>query len=100
MSSKSASVVFFLGLFVALTTACGVSRPPVTTGSLFEEMADLEALARFPEPAFRTVQFSSFDRRSRVPEGPGWFANADGGGEPIPNFEKVLKTPGEDGLGE
>ncbi len=66
----------------------------MTTGSLFEEMIDLEALARYPEPAFRTFQFSSTDRRSRVPGGPDWFANADGfGGEPVPNFEKVLKAP-------
>ena len=100
MSSKSAAVALFLGSIFVLTTACGVGPTPVTTGSLFKEMDDLTALARFPEPAFRTVQFSSFDRRSSMPEGPGWFANADGGGEPIPNFEKVLKTPGADGLGE
>jgi hypothetical protein len=101
MSSKSATVALLLGLSFVFSTACGVSRPPVTTGSLFEEMADLEALARFPDPGFRTVQFSSFDRRSRVPGGPDWFANADGfGGEPIPNFEKVLKAPEGAGPGE
>jgi hypothetical protein len=76
-------------------------RPPVTTRSLFEEMIDLEALARVPEPAYRTVQFSSTDRRSRVPGGPDWFANDDGfGGEPIPNFEAVLKAPDASGPGE
>ncbi len=100
MNTRSAAVALFLGSIFVLSAACGVSRPPVTTGSLFDEMIDLAALARFPEPAFRTVQFSSYDRRSRVPEGPGWFANADGGDEPIPNFEKVLKPPGGDGLGE
>jgi hypothetical protein len=79
----------------------GGGRPAVTTGSLFEEMVDLEALARFPDPAFRTVQFSSFDRRSKVPGGPEWFANSDGfGGEPVPNFEKVLMAPEGGGPGE
>ncbi|MFZ2052951.1 MAG: glycoside hydrolase family 172 protein [Candidatus Aminicenantales bacterium] len=73
----------------------------ITTESLFREMIDLESLSRFPNPAYRTVQFSSFDRRSRLPGGPGWFANSDGfGGEPVPNFEKTLKKPGPDGVGE
>jgi len=73
----------------------------ITTGSLFEEMADMERLASFPTPAFRTVQFSSYDRRSNLPGGPDWFANSDGfGGEPLPNFETVLKAPNDQGIGE
>ncbi len=76
-------------------------KATITTGSLFEEMVDMAGLARFPDPAFRTVQFSSYDHRSTLPGGPNWFANADGfGGEPIPNFEKVLKAPDADGVGE
>lgn len=99
---KSATFVApLLGLVLLLSTACGGSRPRVTVGSLFEEMVDLEALARYPHPDFRTIQFSSYDRRSRVPGGPDWFANADGfGGEPVPNFEKVLNAPDGAGLGE
>ena len=58
-------------------------------------------LATFPKPAFRTVQFSSYNRRSRLPGGPDWFANSDGfGGEPTPNFEKVLRAPDANGIGE
>jgi len=73
----------------------------ITTESLFQEMVDMTRLATFPHPAFRTVQFSSYDRRSKVPGGPDWFANSDGfGGEPIPNFEKVLKEPNDRGIGE
>ena len=73
----------------------------ITTASLIEEMIDLTALTRFPNPAYKTVQFSSYDRRSTIPDGPGWFANSDGfGREPIPNFEKVLTVPGPDGVGE
>ena len=64
-------------------------------------MIDMARLTRFPDPAYRMVQFSSFDRRSQLPGGPEWFANSDGfGGEPIPNFEKVLKEPDENGIGE
>jgi hypothetical protein len=66
----------------------------ITTGTLLEEMTDLGQLARWPRPAYRTVQFSSYDRRSTTSETPGWFANADGfGGEPIPGFLKVLREP-------
>ena len=76
-------------------------QQPITTGSLFVEMIDLAGLAEFPEPSYRTVQYSSFDRRSSLPGGPDWFANSDGfGGEPEPNFEKVLKPPDKSGIGE
>jgi hypothetical protein len=97
---------FLLFLFLtALWSGAGSARDTadkaITTESLFKEMIDLENLTRFPNPAYRTVQFSSFDRRSRLPGGPGWFANSDGfGGEPIPNFEKTIKEPGPDGTGE
>jgi hypothetical protein len=73
----------------------------VTTGTLYEEMIDLAGLTRWPDPAYTTVQFSSYDRRSNLPGGPGWFANSDGfGGEPIPGFEAVLRPPGPDSVGQ
>ena len=97
-------------LTLNLVGGCGPSDTPgagegsegaVTTGSLYEEMIDLVGLAEFPDPFYRTVQFSSYDRRSNLPEGPDWFANSDGfGGEPIPGFEAVLREPGADSIGE
>ncbi len=73
----------------------------ITTGSLYEEMIDLQGLTRFPNPAYKTVQYSSYDRRSNLAGGPDWFANSDGfGGEPIPGFETVLVEPGEDSIGQ
>ena len=76
-------------------------EPAVTTETLFAEMIDMAGLTYFPEPSYKTVQFSSFDHRSTLPGGPDWFANSDGfGGEPIPNFEDVIREPGEDGVGE
>ncbi|MBN2415536.1 DUF2961 domain-containing protein [bacterium] len=84
----------------ALAAQPGTERPLITTGTLFEEMADMERLTRFPDPAFRTIQYSSFDHRSTVPGGPYWFANSDGfGGEPVPNFEAVLQDPDDNGIG-
>ncbi len=74
---------------------------PVTTGTLVREMVDMEALTRFPSPPFKTIQFSSHDRRSNLPQGPGWFANADGfGKEPIPGFLEVLGEPDSTDSGE
>jgi len=74
--------------------ADGPAARVVTTGMLLDEMKDLTALARWPSPAYRDVQFSSYDRRSTTPEAPGWFSNADGfGGEPIPGFAKTLRQP-------
>ncbi len=87
-----------------LAAGCGPADRPgeaVTTGSLYEEMIDLVGLTKFPEPAYRTIQFSSYDRRSVLPGGPGWFANSDGfGKEPVPGFEAVLQEPDEEGIGE
>ncbi len=89
-------------LFLSVSCSVGLAgSSAITTGSLFEEMVDMANLAKFPSPVFRTVQFSSYDHRSRLPGGPDWFANADGfGGEPIPNFEKVLRAPDDNGIGE
>ncbi len=93
--------LFLLVWLPALAMGSQAGQPTITTGSLFEEMVDLANLARFPSPAFRTVQFSSHDRRSKLPGGPDWFANSDGfGGEPIPNFEEVLSAPDANGVGE
>ncbi|HNQ91210.1 MAG TPA: DUF2961 domain-containing protein [Verrucomicrobiota bacterium] len=90
-----------VGLGAAEPAVSGAAQAsPVTTGTLLQEMADLEALARWPDPAYRVVQFGSADRRSTHPEAPGWLANADGfGGEPIPGFLKVLREPREGGAG-
>ncbi|NLS91218.1 MAG: DUF2961 domain-containing protein [Planctomycetaceae bacterium] len=89
---------------VVLTTAIAAgdaSGETVTTGSLVAEMIDMHNLAGFPSPFYKTVQFSSHDRRSSLPGGPDWFANSDGfGREPIPNFEAVLHEPDPKGIGE
>jgi hypothetical protein len=93
-----------ISLIVLLTVATVLplySAEPITTGSLVREMLDMQRLAELPDPYLETVQYSSYDHRSTVPGGPDWFANSDGfGGEPVPNFEAVLKQPDEKGIGE
>ncbi len=91
---KGLLTVFVLGFAIALARADAPAAAVVTTGSLLDEMTDMSALARWPSPAYRNVQFSSYDRCSTTPEAPGWFSNADGfGGEPIPDFLKTLRRP-------
>lgn len=91
----------FLSLVCAFCTLASFAAPVVTTGSLLAEMADLDRLTEFPDPFYDTVQFSSYDRSSRIPDGPGWFANNDGfGREAIPAVLSTLKAAGEDGVGE
>ncbi len=107
---NKAPVVWLSASMLALAGGCGPAQEPgtggssdsvVTTGTLYQEMIDLVGLAEFPDPSYTTVQFSSYDRRSNLPEGPDWFANSDGfGGEPIPGFEAVLREPGADSIGE
>jgi hypothetical protein len=86
---------------VLVIATSAAAAPPVTTGTLLQEMIDLQRLVETPDPAYHTVQFSSYDRRSQLPGGPGWFANSDGfGGEPTPNVQQVLMPPDDDGVGE
>lgn len=88
-------------LLLCLAGSSGSAVEPITTGFLVAEMAELVRLADFAQPAYTTVQFSSYDRRSKAPNTPGWYANSDGfGSEPIPGFLRVLNPPGADGVGE
>ncbi|MCK7537720.1 MAG: hypothetical protein MZV63_45590 [Marinilabiliales bacterium] len=49
----------------------------ITFRSLLREMTVAEAVTRFPDPSYRLVQYSSYDRRSTHPDSAGWFANND-----------------------
>ncbi len=91
-------IAVLLASTVAASDACG---EPITTESLVAQMVDMHNLAEFPNPAYKTVQFSSYDRSSSIPDGPKWFANSDGfGREPTPNFEAVLSEPNQQSVGE
>jgi len=72
----------------------------ITFGTLVDEMTNLNRLTLLPDQTYRTIQFSSYDRRSKTPGTKGWFYNSDGfGGEPIPGFEEVIEPPDESGTG-
>ncbi len=48
--------------------------------SLLKEMTDREAVTRYPNPPYRCLQASSYNRASVRRGGPGWFADSDGTG--------------------
>src|SRR3954464_15777347 len=60
-----------IGLLLLATTARG--EPGVSLASLLEEMIDVDAVARWPEPAYTCRQASSYDRHRAGPDKPGWF---------------------------
>jgi len=66
------------------------SFPVVTEESLLQEMTDLSRLARQAPAGTRLVQFSSYDRASRIEDGEkiDWFANRDLG-----NYLRKEQTP-------
>jgi hypothetical protein len=76
------------------------TNDPITVESLLTQMIDRSEVARFPDPAFRLINFSSYNRASDVgpPESgvsddaTGWFANSDYNG-------KYLYTTDEYGNG-
>jgi len=55
-----------------------VQAKPITTASLLDEMTNLYRLTKYPDPAYTTKQFSSYDRGAKSPT-ENWFANGDCG---------------------
>ncbi|MFT3705562.1 MAG: DUF2961 domain-containing protein [Agriterribacter sp.] len=66
-------ILFFLIFLFSNTTHSQVSFP-----SLLREMADRSLLAQFPQPAYQSLQASSYNRESVVKDSAGWFADSDG----------------------
>ena len=61
---------------ILFLSACS-DAPQINTGTLLSEMINRDLMPEFPNPAYTTRQFSSYDRKSISPDKPGWFANAD-----------------------
>lgn len=74
MSNKT----IFPLLFSLILISC--SQKPIALPALLEEMVSYEAPATFPSRLYKTLQVSSYDRRTVSEDQPGWFANDDGFG--------------------
>jgi hypothetical protein len=82
-------LAFLLATLLALGTsscrALGAQGEPISLKALLREMTDPAAVAQFPEPAYRCLQASSYNRASTNRNQPnqdttGWFADSDGVG--------------------
>ena len=85
MNQQTFLLATLLVLGLSPFTALGAQSGPITLKSLLREMADPEAVARFPEPEYRCLQASSYNRASTNRNQPnqdttGWFADSDGVG--------------------
>jgi len=60
-----------------LSIAAPFAAQTVTLSSLLDEMIDRDAITKFPDPTYISLQASSYDRASTSPDKPGWFANND-----------------------
>ncbi len=71
-------------LWLAGATGGWAVDTPATSGDislalLLDDMTNLARLPEFPAPAYSCRQFSSYDRASKSPGYPSWFANNDCG---------------------
>ena len=75
---KTISLILLMTAIAAifLTVSCR-NEEVITFRSLLREMTQVDAASRFPDPSYRLVQFSSYDRLSTDPDSTGWFANND-----------------------
>jgi hypothetical protein len=67
-------------IVICLLCLSGIScfaQKQVTLKSLLEELQDNTAVAKWPDPYYKELQASSYDRKSILPGKPGWFANDD-----------------------
>ena len=70
---------------LAVVGPAPLRQPAVTMASLLAEMGRRDVLARLPEPAFKQLQASSYDRAETDPNDPKtWFANHD--------YEQFIRT--------
>lgn len=77
---NSWSFVIMWASLIAATVYPTSADEPVSLKSLLDEMADRDALARWPQPVYQQRQASSYNRASVAPNKPGWFADQDGVG--------------------
>ncbi len=78
MSKRGFAFSRNLGLFCLAILMTGIqARGEVSTQSLLEEMVNYDSVARWPQPEFNCKMASSYDRASKSPNQPGWFANQD-----------------------
>lgn len=67
----------FIFLCAVTLVTVAPARGAVSMKSLLQEMVNFDGMASWPQPEFTCKQASSYDRASKAPDQPGWFANDD-----------------------
>lgn len=73
---KNQTGLLILSLALSFFSPVGRAEE-ITFASLLQEMTDRGQVAQWPSPVYTCGQFSSYDRHSVEPGGPGWWANMD-----------------------
>ena len=72
---QKAITAIILVLIIGLPQLAAAQQ--IDVGALLENMIDRTKIAEFPDPTFQCKQTSSYNRRSKTPNTPDWFANDD-----------------------
>lgn len=75
--NKRSVLILVLFLIAVLSVPVIAQDADVDLESLLKEMVNREAIVHFPDPYYKTLQFSSYDRHAQKRGGPHWFANWD-----------------------
>ncbi len=97
MARRIASFLFIISLLVGTSFGQQISME-----SLLRDMTDRDLMAQYPAVNYQSLQASSYNRESVVPDKPGWFADSDGIGyirEEIINGEKEFLIMEHEGSG-
>ncbi len=70
---KKTPVYLFI-FFIHVLPCCGQA---ITVESLVNEMTSKDGLTRYPDPSYKLIQFSSYNRASVSPLLSGWYENFD-----------------------
>ena len=92
-----------LAVMMAATLLSATTTLPaaeVNTGTLLDDIVNLERLTKAPDPAYKTFLFCSYERTATKPGEEGRLANLDGPGNATNStYLEELQAPGPDGVG-
>jgi len=63
-----------------LLAPCSSGKSKLDLGWFLKELTTADFMAEYPSIPYKAAQVSSYDRASKSPDAPGWFANSDGFG--------------------
>ena len=80
IKEKKARSIYLLPILMGMgIIICSCqNKVVINLESLLDEIVSIEQMTEFPDPYYRGMQASSYDRRSISPDSANWGANDDG----------------------